>query len=102
MTDIPLDLALLAAAVLFAIGVAGVVARRNLLFVLMSVEVLLNAAGLAFVAAGSARGVLDGQVMALFVIVMAAAEVTVGLGLVLAIVRRDRTLDADAQARMKG
>lgn len=102
MASIPLNHALLVAALLFAIGVAGVLIRRNLLFVLMSVELLLNAAGLAFIAAGSAHGGAEGQAMMVFIIVMAAAEVAVGLGLVLAVFRQVRSLDADRLSRMHG
>ncbi|MCC6347848.1 MAG: NADH-quinone oxidoreductase subunit NuoK, partial [Nitrospirales bacterium] len=76
--------------------------RRNILFMLMSVEVMLNAAGLAFITAGSRWGQPDGQVMFLFILSMAAAEVSVGLALTLRIYHRLRTLDADASGRMRG
>jgi NADH-quinone oxidoreductase subunit K len=80
----------------------GVLVRRNLIFVLMSIELMLNAAGLAFIAAGSAHGQADGQAMMVFIIVMAAAEVAVGLGLVLAVFRRIGSLDSDRLSRMNG
>jgi NADH-quinone oxidoreductase subunit K len=83
------------AAILFVIGLVGVLARRNLLFVLMSIEIMLNAGGLALVAAGARWGTADGQVMLLFVLAAAAAEVAVGLALVLRIHRREKTLDTD-------
>ena len=75
MSTVPLDHVLMLAAVLFAIGLTGLVARRNLIFMLVSVEVMLNAAGLAFVAAGSRWGQADGQVMFLFILTMAAASI---------------------------
>ncbi len=90
------------AAVLFALGLVGVLVRRNLLFVLMSIEIMLNAAGLAFVAAGSRWHQPDGQVMFLFILAMAAAEVSVGLALVLRFHHQRHTLDADAASEMRG
>ena len=92
---VPYTHALALAAILFVIGLAGVLARRNLLFVLMSIEIMLNAGGLALVAAGSRWGQADGQVMLLFVLASAAAEVAVGLALVTRIHRYDQTLDSD-------
>jgi len=80
----------------------GLLVRRNLLFVLMSIEVMLNAAGLAFVAAGSRWGQPDGQVMFLFILAMAAAEVSVGLALVLLLYQRHQSLDGDAAGAMRG
>ena len=99
---IPLEHALALAGVLFGLGLIGLLVRRNLLFMLLSVEVMLNAAGLAFVAAGASWQQADGQVMFLFILTMAAAEVAVGLALVLAIYHRWKTLDADAASRMRG
>lgn len=93
---------LLLAALLFALGLAGVLIRRNILFMLMSIEIMLNAAGLAFVAAGAGWGQPDGQVVFIFILTMAGAEVAIGLALVLQIYRRFRTLDADELSRMKG
>ena len=90
------------AAALFALGLIGVLVRRNLIFVLMSVEVMLNAAGLAFVVAGAQWHQPDGQVVFLFILAMAAAEVSVGLALVLELYRQYKTLDTDAISRMKG
>lgn len=94
--------ALVLAAILFALGVAGLLARRNLLLILVSIEVMLNAAGLAFVAAGSAWDQADGQVMFLFILTVAAAEVAVGLALALRLHRQYGSLDADAVSRMRG
>ncbi len=87
---------------LFVLGLAGLLVRRNLFFVLMSLEVMLNAAGLAFVAAGSRWHQPDGQVMFLFILAMAAAEVSVGLALLLRFHHAHRHLDADAASEMKG
>jgi len=97
-----IDLAVLTAVALFAVGLIGVLARRNVLFMLMSIEVMLNACGLAFVAAGARWGAADGQVMFLFVLAMAAAELAVGLALVLRLHRDRETLDADAANSMRG
>ncbi len=93
---------MLLAGILFALGLAGLLARRNLIFVLMSIEVMLNASGLAFVAAGSRWGEAGGQVMFIFILAMAAAEVSVGLALVIQLYHRYKTLDADAASRMRG
>ena len=97
-----LDHGLILASVLFALGLFGVLARRNIIFILLSIEVMLNAAGLAFVVAGAKWGEADGQVMFIFILVMAAAEVSVGLALALQFFRSFRTLDADAAGRMRG
>ena len=89
-------------AVLFGLGLVGLMVRRNVIFMLMSIEVMLNAAGLAFVAAGSRWHQPDGQVMFLFILAMAAAEVSVGLALVVQFHRLRRNLDADGANEMKG
>jgi NADH-quinone oxidoreductase subunit K len=102
MTPIPLSSVLAVAAVLFGLGLASLVVRRNLIFMLISVEIMLNAAGLAFVAAGSRWGAPDGQVMFVFILAMAAAEVSVGLALVILLHQRFRTLDADSASEMRG
>ncbi len=102
MATISLHHVLALAAVLFALGLAGVLVRRNIIFILLSIEIMLNAAGLAFVAAGARWGQADGQVMFLFILTMAAAEVSVGLALVLQLSHRFRTLDSDAVDTMKG
>jgi NADH-quinone oxidoreductase subunit K len=93
---------LILAALLFVLGLIGVLARRNVVFMLMSVEIMLNAAGLAFVVAGARWGQVDGQIMFIFILTMAAAEVSVGLALVLQLYHRLKTLDADAANTMKG
>jgi NADH-quinone oxidoreductase subunit K len=95
MATIPFEYGLLLAGVLFSLGMIGVIVRRNLLFILLCVEVMLNAAGLAFIVGGARWGQPDGQVMFIFLISMAAAEVAVGLALLLLHFGRKRTLDAD-------
>jgi len=86
---------LIVAAVLFALGLIGVLTRKNVIFMLISVEIMLNAAGLAFVAAGSKWQQPDGQVMFLFILAMAAAEVSIGLAMVLQIHHQHKTLDVE-------
>ena len=100
--SIPMEHGLILAAILFVLGLLGVLVRRNIVFMLMSVEIMLNAVGLAFIVAGAKWGQVDGQVMFLFILTMAAAEVSVGLALVLQFYHRHRTLDADAANSMKG
>jgi NADH-quinone oxidoreductase subunit K len=90
------------AAILFALGLTGVLVRRNILFVLMSVEVMLGAAALAFISAGARWGQPDGQVVFIFILAMAAAEVSVGLALLLALYHQYNTLDTNAATRMRG
>ena len=102
MAQVPLEHGLLVAAILFGIGLIGLLARRNLLFMLMSIEILLNAAGLAFVVAASRWGQADGQVMFIFILAMAAAEVSVGLALVLQIHHALGTLDSDTVRQLRG
>lgn len=93
---------MLLAGILFSLGLTSLLVRRNLIFVLMSLEVMLNAAGLAFVIAGSRWHQADGQVMFLFILAVAAAEVSVGLALVLQIYRRCKSLDVDELSEMRG
>lgn len=99
---LPLEHVLLLAALLFVCGLVGLMVRRNVIFILMSLEVMLNSAALAFVAAGAAWGQADGQIMFMLILAVAAAEVSVGLGLVLQIHRRFKTLDMDAADRLSG
>lgn len=86
---------LIVAAILFVLGLIGVLTRKNIIFMLLSVEIMLNAAGLAFVAAGSKWQQADGQVMFLFIVSMAAAEVSVGLALVMQAYHQHKTLDVE-------
>jgi NADH-quinone oxidoreductase subunit K len=99
---VPLEHGLLVAAILFMLGLIGVLVRRDVIFMLLSIEVMLNAAGLVFVVAGSRWEQPDGQVMFIFILAMAAAEVSVGLALVLLLFHRFKTLDADAASEMRG
>lgn len=84
------------------LGLISVLIRRNIIFMLISVEIMLNAAGLAFIVAGARWGQPDGQAMFIFIITMAAAEVSVGLALILQIYHQIKTLDGDAANRMRG
>ena len=93
---------LLLAAVLFCIGVYGVIARRNAVLVLMSIELILNAVNLNLIAFALLHGSVDGQVFALYVIAVAAAEVGVGLAMVLMIYRNRRSISLDELSKMKG
>jgi NADH-quinone oxidoreductase subunit K len=100
MATVPMEFGLLLAGVLFLLGLLGVLLRRNLLFILLSLEIMLNAAGLAFVVAGSRWGQADGQVMFLFILTMAAAEVSIGLALVLLFHRKQNTINVNAARGM--
>lgn len=102
MKTIPVEYGLLLAGTLFVLGLISVLIRRNIIFMLISVEVMLNAAGLAFIVAGAQWGQADGQVMFIFILTMAAAEVSVGLALILQIYHQLKTLDSDAADKMKG
>jgi NAD(P)H-quinone oxidoreductase subunit 4L len=93
---------LMVAAALFCIGVYGVIARKNGVMVLMSIELILNAVNINLVAFSAMTGALSGQVFALFIIAVAAAEVGVGLAIVLAIFRNYKTVDLDQVDLMKG
>ena len=93
---------LLLAAALFAIGVYGVIARRNAVMVLMSIELILNAVNLNLVAFSLMTGAVDGQVFALYVIAIAAAEVGVGLAMVLLMYRNRKSIDLTEVDLMKG
>ncbi|MCL4535095.1 MAG: NADH-quinone oxidoreductase subunit NuoK [Bacteroidetes bacterium] len=102
MAAVPMAHGLILAGCLFAIGLIGVLVRRDIIFVLASIEIMLNASGLAFVVAGSRWGQPDGQIMFIFILTMAATEVSVGLALALQLHGRLRTLDIDAASKMRG
>ena len=89
-------------AVLFSLGAFGVLFRRNAIVVFMCIELMLNAANLAFVTFARINGTLDGQIVAFFVMVVAAAEVVVGLGIIVAILRRRPNATTDDLAELKG
>jgi len=99
---VPVTYYITLSAVLFTIGALGVLVRRNPLIIFMSVELMLNAANLAFVAFANAHGDLRGQVFVFFVIAVAAAEVAVGLALIVAIYRSRRSIDVDEMSSLKG
>ncbi len=102
MDDLLLNQFLLLGAILFCIGVYGVIARRNAVLVLMSIELILNAVNINLIAFGAIHGSISGAVFALFVIAVAAAEVGVGLAIVLLIYRNRRNVDLDELAQLKG
>lgn len=102
MNTIPVEHGLLLAGILFMLGLIGVLIRRNIIFMLVSVEIMLNAAGLAFIIAGSKWAQPDGQVMFIFILTMAAAEVSVGLALILQIYHQLKTLDSDEANKLNG
>ncbi len=103
MNGIPMEHGLLLAAILFAMGLLGVMVRRNILFMLMSLEVMMNAAALAFVVAGSRWAPqADGQIMFILIISLAAAEASIGLAILLQFYRRHHSLDIDAASEMRG
>ena len=87
--------AMLVSAILFTLGVAGVLLRRNVIVIFMSIELMLNAANLAFVAISRSLGTMDGQVIVLLVMTVAAAEAAVGLAIILAAFRNRPTVNAD-------
>jgi NADH-quinone oxidoreductase subunit K len=100
MVDINLYIFL--SAVLFSIGALGVLVRRNPLIIFMSVELMLNAANLAFVAFASLHGSLDGQIFVFFVMTVAAAEVAVGLALIVQIFKSKHSINVDEVNSLKG
>lgn len=92
---------LVLSAILMAIGAVGVVVRRNVLIIFMSVELMLNAANLAFVAGANSLGTMNGQTVVFFVMTVAAAEAAVGLAVILALFRNRQTVAADEIALLK-
>jgi len=102
MLTIPVEYGLTLAGILFLLGLVGILVRRNILFILLSLEIMLNAVGLAFVVAGAIWNQPDGQVMYIFILAMAAAEVSVGLALVLRLYSHMKGLDIDAASKMRG
>ena len=92
---------LILSAVLFSIGTAGVFLRRNLITILLSIEIMLNAVNITFVAAGRYLGTVDGQIIVFFVMTVAAAEAAVGLALVIALFRHRETVSPDAFTSLK-
>jgi len=97
----PLNYYLVLGAVIFAIGVAGVVIRRNIIVILMSIELMLNAVNLTFVAFSRSLGSMDGQVIVFFVMTVAAAEAVVGLAIIISVFRHRQTLDPQEMQLLK-
>jgi NADH-quinone oxidoreductase subunit K len=98
---IPLSHYLMLSGALFAVGTAGVFLRRNIITLLLSIEIMLNAVNLTFVAFGRHQGVVDGQIIMFFVMTVAAAEAAVGLGLVIALFRGRESLNPEAFTALK-
>jgi NADH-quinone oxidoreductase subunit K len=98
---VPLGHYLVVSAILFAIGTAGVFLRRNVITVLLSIEIMLNAVNLSFIAFGRALESVDGQIIMFFVVTVAAAEAAVGLALVIALFRHRETLNPDLFTSLK-
>ena len=101
MTTIPFELQILLASILFIIGLIGLLVRRNILFMLMSLEIMMNSAGFAFIAAGSRLGQPDGQVMFIFILAVAAAEVSVALALIIQMYKHFKTVDTKSLNTLK-
>jgi NADH-quinone oxidoreductase subunit K len=99
---VPVEYYIILSAILFSIGVVGVLVRRNALIIFMSIELMLNAANLAMVAFSSVIKSFSGQIFVFFVIAVAAAEVAVGLALIVEIFRSKRSIDVDQMSSMKG
>lgn len=102
MNAISINMVMILAAILFMLGIAGVIIRKNIIFMLLSVEIMLNASGLAFIAAGAKWAQPDGQIMFIFILAMAAAEVSVGLALLLQVYHQHQSLDIDKLKEMNG
>ena len=98
---IPLSYYLIVSAILFAIGTAGVFMRRNLITILLSIEIMLNAVNLTFVAFGRYLGNVDGQIITFFVMTVAAAEAAVGLAIIIALYRHRESLNPEAFTSLK-
>ena len=101
MLTISIETQILFAAILFLLGLTGLLVRRNIIFMLMSIEVMLNSAGLVFIIAGTHWKQPDGQVMFIFILAVAAVEVSIGLALILQLYHHYKTLDVDAINKLK-
>ncbi len=98
---LPIEHVLIVAMLLFCVGAVGVLVRRNIIFVLLSLEIMMNACAIVFVAAGAKWGQPDGQIMFLVILAIAASEVAVALGIVLQMARRFGTMDVDAMSELR-
>ncbi len=101
MVTVPVQIQILLAGVLFFLGLIGLLVRRNIIFMLMSVEIMFNSAGLVFIIAGSHWMQPDGQVMFIFILTVTAVEVAIGLALILQLYHHFKTLDADSIDKLK-
>jgi len=101
MLTVPLEIQILFAGFLFLLGLIGVLVRRNIIFMLMSIEVMFNSAGLVFIIAGSRWASVNGQVMFIFILAVAAAEVSVGLAIILQMYHHFKTVDVDELKKLK-
>ena len=101
-TTVSSEMVMLLASLLFVLGITGVIIRKNIIFMLLSVEIMLNASGLAFIAAGAKWAQPDGQIMFIFILAMAAAEVSIGLALILQVYHQHKSLDIDKLKEMNG
>ena len=98
---VPLDYYLILSAVIFAIGVTGVLIRRNLIVILMSIELMLNAVNLTFISFSNSLGSMDGQVIVFFVMAVAGAEAVVGLAIIISVFRHRQSLDPQEMQLLK-
>jgi NADH-quinone oxidoreductase subunit K len=101
MLTVPVETQILFAGILFLLGLIGLLVRRNIIFMLMSIEVMLNSAGMVFIIAGTHWRQPDGQVMFIFILAVAAVEVSIGLALILQVYHHYKTLDADAVNKLR-
>lgn len=101
MLTVPVEIQLLFASLLFLMGLIGVLVRRNIIFMLMSIEIMFNSAGLVFVIAGSRWMQPDGQIMFIFILAVAAAEVSVALAIILQMYHHYKTVDVDELNKLK-
>ena len=102
MISVPIEQVLILAAIIFIVGLAGLLMRRNIIFMIISLEIMLSAAALALIAAGAKWGRADGQVMFFFVLALASVEVSVGLALCFRLYHHQRNLDTDRASSMRG
>lgn len=101
MLTVPLEIQILFAGILFLIGLIGLLVRRNMIYMLMSIEIMFNSAGLVFIIAGTRWKQPDGQVMFIFILAVTAVEVAIGLALLLQVYHHYKTLDADSINKLK-
>ena len=102
MAEVNMMTGLIVAGILFVLGLLGVLVRRNIIFILLSLEIMINACGLAFIVVASAFNQTDGQVMYFFILAVTASETAIGLGLILNLFHKYKTLDTNTLNRLKG